>query len=106
MTQKTRTAHGGGGGGDHVEIDVTIHASNFKVKVRKGATIQEILDAGREKARERGVELGNLGEWTITLDGQKVTVDTKTGQVKEGENAEVHENAILVLTKRVVGGAR
>ena len=89
---------------NYIEVDVTIHGTYIgKVKVRKGATVVEILEAVKKKALEKKLDIGNLADWTVLLNDRDIRI-TKDGKVNEEDNVIVMKNAILVLAKRIVGG--
>lgn len=89
---------------DYIEVDVTIHGTYIgKVKVRKGATVVEILEAVKKRALELKVDIDNLAEWSVLLNDQDIRI-TKDGEVNKEDNAIVMNNSILVLAKRIVGG--
>ena len=89
---------------DYIEVDVTIHGTYIgKVRVRKGATVVEILEEVKKKALEKKLDIGNLAGWSILLNDRDIRL-TIDGRVNKEDNVVVVKNAILVLAKRIVGG--
>lgn len=100
----TRQTTGGDDGG-YVEVDVTTHRRYLgKIKVKKHAKVEEVLEKIREKCKEEGIDFNKFSEWTIEINGRKINFD-KDGKIKESDNIEITENAVLVATQKMVGGA-
>ena len=106
MAQQTRS-HGAATEeqGEYVEVEVTVHGTYIgKVKVKKGAKLQEILDAVIAAAKEQGIDIVFAVEgWTLLVDDEIITVNAD-GKVREEQNRVVTQNITLVLSQKVVGG--
>ena len=87
-----------------IKIKVVIHGRTAKeVWVKKGSTVQQILDEVKKEIEKEGGATVNLSVWTIRLNGNLITVG-KDGKVQEDQNAPVNTNATLVMVQKVVGG--
>ena len=119
MTQKTRTRSSSGSRdneGDYMEVKVVFHAKVVTVKVRRGATKLELIQAVIEEALKEGVQIGNIKQWTVTLNGKKLLIDLETGVIlevdedtditREVQNEETEENSVLVMTQNIKGGPK
>ena len=105
MTEQVRAeSQTSGESGEYIEVDVTIHGTYIgKVKVKKGAKKSEILEAIKKRAKELGMDLGNLAEWDILINDEHLVLE-KDGTIKAEDDVAITQNAIVVLSKRIMGG--
>lgn len=83
-------------GQETVEVEVAYHGKYLgKVKVKKGATLQDVLDELKKKYPEI-----NWNEVTIMLNGKQIKIEDG----KPKENPVITENSVLALLKRFRGG--
>ncbi len=89
---------------EYIEVEAIVHASHLPemIKVKRGATPQEVLDAVIEAAKGYGVVIQNINLWNVLLNDREIIIED--GKVKNNNAFVVNENATLVMSERVVGG--
>lgn len=105
MAQKTREKEFSSGE-EYIEVKAWGQNTRVVVKVKRGSTLQEILDAVIEELAKDGVEVTDLAKWMLLVDGERVEIDEETGKIREDQNEVVTEDIILTLTKDVTGGRK
>ena len=103
MQQTLERPYDGGSNDEYIEIEAIVHASDLPevVRVKRGATPQEALDAVIEAARALGVTIQDINLWNVLINDREIVIEN--GKVKH--NAFVlNENATLIMSQRVVGG--
>lgn len=93
-----------GGDDDYIEVEAIVHASDLPqtVKVKRGATPQEVLDAVVEAARGCGIVIENINLWNVLINDREIVIEH--GKVKHNDAFVLNENATLVMSQRVIGG--
>lgn len=104
MQETLERSHDGGNEDEYIEVEAIVHASYLPemVKVKRGATPQDVLDAVVEAARGCGVIIKDLNLWNVLINDREIIIEE--GKVKHNDAFVLNENASLVMSERVLGG--
>lgn len=104
MQETLERPRDGGNEDEYIGIEAIVHASYLPemVKVKRGATPQEVLDVVIEAARGLGVIIENINLWNVLINDREIVIEE--GKVKHNDAFVLNENATLVMSQRVVGG--
>ena len=104
MQQTIERPYDGGSNDECIEIEAIVHASDLPevVRVKRGATPQEALDAVIEAARALGVIIQDINLWNVLINDREIVIEN--GKVKHNDAFVLNENATLIMSQNVIGG--